>query len=317
MGNDEDDDRRDQQDDRNRRGRARTGEAAGGDGAQHRRKGLEALVINERHAGDIPEGLECEDHQGQPGGLDRRHDHRIEHPVFGGAVDAAGLKNRFGDSGFHKLHHQEDAEGVCQRRQQQRPVGIDHPHAGDDDVLGDAGDLRAEQQRPDNKGGDERLAGEFMLGERKGSHRSEDHVHEGTGPGDKQAVEYVAGQRHPEGLAQLVYLHVVVKGGVLDEKTRRIGEDFVERLDGLNKRVDNRQRHEGADNQQEQGDGDGPAHRAGKPDAASASFHLVQTHGLLHHASPPPCQVSLRRAFLIRTQDISIIANSTTAMADA
>ena len=126
-----------------------------------------------------------------------------------------------------------------------------------------------------------------------------------------------AQQGDQEAFEQLVHLYVVVEGGVPDKEARRISKNLVERLDRLYERIYDGQRHKRADHQQKQGDGDGPAQRAGEPDAAFSPFHLVQMHSLLHHASPPPSQVSLRRAFLIRTQDMSIIANSTTAIADA
>ena len=101
------------------------------------------------------------------------------------------------------------------------------------DLMHDVDDVTLIQQGNDDDRVDRLGTGEAYLCQTKRRHCGEYHLTHGNGYGNKDAVEYIAGKRHPQVGTEPEHGTVVGQRGIDDVQLRREHEQFLHRLQGL------------------------------------------------------------------------------------
>ena len=149
--------------------------------------------------------------------------------------------------------------GGSDRGQDQCPVGIDHAHFCHDHILHDVDDVTLIQQGNDDDRVDRLGTGEAYLCQTERRHCGEYHLTHGNGYGNKDAVEYIAGERHPQVRTEPEHGTVIGQRGIDDVQLRREHEQFLHRLQGHDHCQINGQCHEQCQHQQKDENADSAA----------------------------------------------------------
>ena len=219
---------------------------------------FQRFAEHQRTALNVPSRLEREDDDSHQCRLLVRHDHLPADAEHACSVYLCRFDHGIGHL-CHGLPHQEQVHGGSDRGQDQCPVGIDHAHFCHDHILHDVDDVALIQQGNDDDRVDRLGTGEAYLCQTERRHCGEHHLTHGNGYGNKDAVEYITGERHPQVGTEPEHGTVVGQRGVDDVQLRREHKQFLHRLQGHDHCQINGQCHEQCQHQQKDENADSAA----------------------------------------------------------
>ena len=194
-----------------------------------------------------------------------------EHAEGAGPVNG-GCFNQRRRQAFHELLHQEQSDGSCEGRKDQRPVGVDHPQLAHDQVVRNSGHVAGEHQAGRNHREEGFSAREFIFRQHKGSHACDHKMPESTDECNEHRIDKVPAEGHKALAHRHKQISEVVRRGMGRPYGRREPEELVQGFQGRADLEKQRERHCNADEEQHQVNPDIPGDGAVRVAAGNQVF---------------------------------------------